>query len=161
MIVRPSARVLILDDADRILLYRALSTTENPDYAWITPGGGVNPGEDLATAAARELREETGHRVAPEDLGPVVAVSSGPWESAEGVRFYGEDSFFLLRVPHLEVDVSGMEELESSLLDTFRWWTLPELRAATERVLPYRLAELLETLLHRIPAEPIVLPWHL
>ncbi|MEV2272899.1 NUDIX hydrolase [Nonomuraea africana] len=160
-ILRPSARIFLVDDRHRILLYRGLGPTKNPDCAWFTPGGGVQPGEELTVAAARELREETGHTVAPDALGPVVAVSSGHWVRDDGVLFRSEDSFFFLRVPELEVDISGMEDLERSLLDTFRWWTLNELRATTERVIPLNLAELLERLLKGdIPAEPVVIPWH-
>ncbi|MFB9879287.1 NUDIX hydrolase [Planobispora siamensis] len=157
---RPTARILLLDDDDRILLWRGLGPTENPEYAWFTPGGGVDPGETLTEAAARELREETGNTVSPEDFGPVVAVSSGYWRDRDGRLFRAEDSYFLLRLSEPVVDVSGMEDLEHSLLDTFRWWTLPELRTGGEFTIPVDLAALLERLLSDPPQEPIVLPWH-
>ncbi|SOD60937.1 ADP-ribose pyrophosphatase YjhB, NUDIX family [Streptomyces zhaozhouensis] len=35
---------------------------------WELPGGGIDPGESPREAAARELWEETGHRVPPERL---------------------------------------------------------------------------------------------
>lgn len=47
---------LVLDRQDRVLLV-------NPAYdckAWQLPGGGAHQGETLASAAARELEEETG-----------------------------------------------------------------------------------------------------
>jgi 8-oxo-dGTP pyrophosphatase MutT (NUDIX family) len=38
-----------------------------PD-AWCFPGGGIEPGETAREGAVRELEEETGIRVAPDDL---------------------------------------------------------------------------------------------
>ncbi|MFB9718941.1 NUDIX hydrolase [Planobispora longispora] len=160
-IFRPTARILLVDDSERVMLYRGMGPTKNPEYAWFTPGGGVHPGESLPVAAARELREETGHDVSPDAFGPVVARSSGYWRAADDTLFRAEDSYFLLRVPALTVDVSGMEALERSLLDTFRWWTAAELDALDERVIPPGLAGLLRRLLAAGPPdEPVVLPWH-
>lgn len=162
MIYRPSARVLLIDDVDRLLLYRGLLLqVEKPSYAWFTPGGGIDPGETPQQAAARELHEELGHVVTPDALGPVVATSSGRW-SLRGEVFSSDDSYFLLRVHGLEVDTSGMEEEERAVTDRFHWWTLSELASAAEPVVPMELAPLMSRLIGGgVPAEPVVLPWHL
>lgn len=51
------ARVMVVD-GDRVLLIRH---TYVP--GWQFPGGGIGPGETVADGAAREVLEETGHRV--------------------------------------------------------------------------------------------------
>jgi 8-oxo-dGTP pyrophosphatase MutT (NUDIX family) len=54
---------VIVGDCERILLGHA---TRSP--RWDIPKGEAEPGEDFATAAARELHEETGLLVAAGDL---------------------------------------------------------------------------------------------
>ncbi|WP_433226155.1 NUDIX domain-containing protein [Microtetraspora malaysiensis] len=155
-IQRPTARVLLADDDDRLLLFSSVDAT------WFTPGGGVAKGEPLNVAAARELREETGRRVAPEDLGPVIATTSGHWRADwDGRIRFSVESFFFLRAPVFDLDPAGLERHERTYITGHRWWTFPDIRATTENVVPWGLAGVLERLYAgEIPAEPVRLPWH-
>lgn len=159
-IARPTARVLLVDSRDRILLYRVPPSPDDPYGAWYTPGGGIEAGETPRTAAARELLEELGHDVRPEALGPVVATCAGDWTRHDGTPMRSKDSFFFLRVPSLQVDVSRMDEYERALVDNFHWWTSADLRATNESVFPAGLADLLDRLTSGdTPSTPVVLPW--
>lgn len=155
-IPRPTARILLVDDRDRLLLF---SFVGDPARWWLTPGGRVNDGETLPEAAIRELREETGNVLGIEDLGPVVAVCSGEWRT--GSRAYlDHDSFYFVRAPIAVVDSSGQEEAARRFLTGHRWWTLAELEATQESVVPIGLAGLIAQLLAGdLPAEPVRLPW--
>jgi hypothetical protein len=70
-LLRPASRLLVIDSLDRILLFRVAEDQRRPRPLWITPGGGVHPGESPEDAARRELWEETGIEAEP---GPCVWV---------------------------------------------------------------------------------------
>lgn len=160
--VRPSARVLLCDGDDRLLLFRSYLRADEPllGQCWYTPGGGVHDGETIAEAAARELRAEAGLDVAPADLGRPVAWASG-YADLGWLAGIFRDDFFYHRVDAHDVDTSGQESHERAHMTGHHWWTLDELAAPAEPVYPFGLVPLLTDLLAgRSPAEPVQLPWH-
>ena len=55
-IVRPGARVIMLDPHDRILLIRAEAPQQmDVPLLWLTPGGALDIGESYEDAARREV----------------------------------------------------------------------------------------------------------
>lgn len=65
MDMRVAAYAVIIDADDRVLLAH---WNEGRRAAWTLPGGGLESGEDPEHATRREVREETGYRVAVGDL---------------------------------------------------------------------------------------------
>jgi 8-oxo-dGTP pyrophosphatase MutT (NUDIX family) len=150
--VRRSARVLLLDASDRLLLVRS-------GHAWFAPGGGVEEGEELADAAVRELREETGLSVTPADLS-LVAYTTGRADLGWASGLFRDD-FFFCRVTSHQVDPAGLNEFERRHYGGHHWWTQAELAATRETIYPTNLAALVaELIVGRLPAVPIALPWH-
>jgi len=148
----------VADPEGRVLLFSAREA--DGERWWFTPGGGVHRDETVAQAGVRELFEETGFAVTEAELGPVVATASGLWLAEEkGKLFLGAHSFFFVRVDSGRLNTDGQEEFERALITGHRWWSGPELRAATERISPLGLADLLDRLLSGdIPARPVRLP---
>ncbi len=68
--LRVAASAVVQDDEGRVLLHRR---TDNG--RWALPGGGMDVGESIGQAAAREVLEETGYVVEPEH---VIGVYSDP-----------------------------------------------------------------------------------
>jgi 8-oxo-dGTP pyrophosphatase MutT (NUDIX family) len=144
-IPRTAARVLLIDEADRVLMFHGIDPADPTDVYWVVPGGGLEPGETPAQGAARELFEETGLRVQPAELGDPVFRNTVDF-SFNGSPYRQEQDFFLLRVPAWEVDTSNLDEIEHSAIDGHRWWSVPELEATTECFYPEVLPTLLRSL---------------
>ena len=149
-LVRPSARVVVLDPAGRVLLLGARLTA--PDLPpgdvlfWYTPGGGVEDGESLRTAAVRELAEEIGLDADPAALeGPVwFRRFVGPFGA---LSIDNRETYFVLRDVVHDVDPRGRTDLEVLGDEPHRWWTVEEIAASSEEFAPRELAGVLPTLL--------------
>jgi 8-oxo-dGTP pyrophosphatase MutT (NUDIX family) len=148
--VRPTARVVVIDPAGRVLLLGARLTDPalppGDVLFWYTPGGGVEDGESLREAAVRELAEEIGLVVAPSALEGPVCLRRHLGAFA-GVDIDSRETFFLLRDVVHEVDPSGRTELEVLGEEPHRWWSAAEVAASGETFAPGDLADRLPELL--------------
>lgn len=142
---RRGARVLLIDSAGRVLMFRGHDPAQPGRRYWFTAGGGIDDGETARDGAIRELYEETGLRADPADLvGPVhEEVIDFPYD---GTWYRQAQVFFLLRVDTWTVDTSRFEPVEKASIDSWRWWSAAELRAADEAWYPAELADLLDRL---------------
>jgi 8-oxo-dGTP pyrophosphatase MutT (NUDIX family) len=142
---------VLIDSDGRVLLQQVEGLDEGT--MWITPGGGLEPGESHEAAALREIREEVGHDVGA--LGPWIWTRQHDF-TFRGLRYHQRERFFLVRCEPFEVDESGLDELEVEVVKGHRWWTLDEIARSTELFAPRALVELLRPLLRgESPAEPI------
>ena len=149
--IRPGVRVLVIDTDDRVLLFASHDDDGRP--FWYPPGGGAEPGETAEETARRELWEETGLTG--------VELEAEIWRrrglaSWGGVTYDGRERWFLARVAPYRIDTSGFTTEEQRSIVAHRWWTVDELAAAADRLVPANLDELVRGLLRDgPPAEPI------
>ncbi|PJJ65287.1 NUDIX domain-containing protein [Compostimonas suwonensis] len=103
---------------------------ENGHSGWTLPGGGIDPGEDPADAALREILEETGYTA---ELGELIGINSHVVDAAR--RTHGEGvPLHALRIVYRARVVSGelTDEIGGST-DRAAWFPLEEV-AALDRV---------------------------
>jgi ADP-ribose pyrophosphatase YjhB (NUDIX family) len=124
-ILRPAARVLLIDSQDRLLLIRARLEAEE---VWLTPGGGVREGETFEEGALRELWEETG--VGDVDLSPCVWMRTHvfPWD---GQVYKQQERYYVVLVDEVEITDRYRDGVAWTVLAYFRWWSLAEIQAST------------------------------
>ncbi|WP_130800219.1 NUDIX domain-containing protein [Streptomyces otsuchiensis] len=84
---------------------------------WALPGGHQDVGEESATAAARELREETGLRISPSDL-TYVGTWAAPGRDPRGR--YVTDAY-LAHLPAPATATGGDDATDA------RWWPVAAL----------------------------------
>jgi len=135
--------VLVFDAQDRLLLLRIEDPRARDPCFWMTPGGGIDPGETFEDGAARELWEETGI-TAP--VGPPIW-SRRRLGTFDGRAYDLDERFFVVRVDTATIVAVNFTEEEREVLTGYRWWSLEELLAPPEVLAPLPVAELVAPLL--------------
>lgn len=145
------ARVILLDQDQRVLLFRIdVPLSRDPEIRdvairWIGPGGGIEPGESAAAAAHRELLEETGMSgfTLSEQLDTIAQEVTLPDGSSLRVVHH----IFAATINAQEIDFTGMDQEELSIVTGFRWWSMEELHAEQPDVRPPGFVELVRSFL--------------
>jgi len=89
------AGAVVVNDGQVLLLWRHRFITDT--YGWEIPIGGIGDGEDAATAAAREVEEETGWRPGP--LRPLVYSQPTPGLMSSEHHIFRADSATFIGPP--------------------------------------------------------------
>ncbi|GAA2135900.1 NUDIX hydrolase [Streptomyces synnematoformans] len=109
-VVKRTARAILLDGDEMLLIKR---TKPGREPYWITPGGGVEPGDPSVVAALhREVDEELGARVTGAVPVFVDTVPEGP-EGPGGERGVKVQHFFACRLTSMDLTRRHGPEVEA------------------------------------------------
>ena len=137
---RDGVRVIVTDGPSVLLLLD--SDPGLPGSRWyVTPGGGVDPGESARAAAVRELAEETGLRVAASELEGPVAHRVAVHGYSDTITLQDE-AFFVVRTPRFTPDGAGHTASEREKLQGSAWVDLDAVGRLGVPVWPSELPEM-------------------
>lgn len=135
---RTASRVLVIAN-DKILLEEDSDPAFPRFIWWVTPGGGIGPGESYRQGAVRELEEETGLSTSEDQLeGPIAGRTI--YHGYSDTILIQREEFFRLHTTHFEAITSGYTREEQITLKGARWFSRSQLASVV--VWPPRLAEL-------------------
>jgi 8-oxo-dGTP pyrophosphatase MutT (NUDIX family) len=155
---RFTARLIILDPADRLLLIqykadpRAAAAHPGLKDFWFTPGGGIEPGETAEQAALREMDEEVG-------LSGLPLVAEVARRTALNDQFTRaaicHERYFLVRTATAAFNTARLQETDQDPVLDVRWWAPDAMAASGEVLIPPAILTLARRLIAGgAPAEP-------
>jgi 8-oxo-dGTP pyrophosphatase MutT (NUDIX family) len=145
VVERTAARLVVLDTAGRVLLLHVQDLSQpQPGTLWELPGGGMEAGETFSEAALRELREETGIEVGPEDIG------RPRWRRQVEYVYRGEcrhqrELIALVRVSEAALRIDDSLRVGNEREDVLgaSWWSMEQITASSELFYPLSLPTVL------------------
>lgn len=142
--LRLTSRIIVMDPTGAILLFMTQAPDSSGYSRWITPGGGVDPGENHYEAAIRELYEETGQ--AFESLeGPVWTFDFDVvFDQADHDRGHAE--YFFTRTHRFEPSPEFWTPEEHIDVTAWTWLSADQIESAQEPFEPAHLPNLVRSL---------------
>jgi len=138
---RATSRVLLFDETGRTLLFLQYGKSHDVPARWITPGGGVDPGESHDEAALREVVEETG--LVLDSIEPPFRdedfVPDQRWHPYQT----GHWAWYSVTTTRFEPARDGWTEEERADVIDWRWMTADELEADEHEFEPPELADII------------------
>ena len=138
---RATSRVLLIDPSGAVLMFLQYGKDRTVSPRWITPGGGVDPGESHHQAAVRELHEETG-LVLDTVPAPFLEEDFAPdqrWHPYQR----GHWAWYEIRTERFDPVRDGWTAEELQDVVEWRWMTADELGAEVNEVEPETLPAML------------------
>lgn len=154
MFIRKSARALVINSENKVLLFKfKFPEIKGEKVLWVTPGGGVEEGENFEQALKRELLEETG----------LVFNSIGHWIWTKEVVFNGKkgdfvsyERYYLIKSDNTDISFENMTLNEVRTLNAFKWWSVNEILSSSEEFFTPQLSNLiLKVIEGNLPDSPI------
>ena len=134
----------------RVLLMRVQEPVSGNEF-WVTPGGGLEPGESDVDALRREVSEETGAN----EISPGQLVWTRQCDFTWDNRDYSQKEYFYqVQTDRFEPVMDGNPAPgEASAFREFRWWSIEDIGRSEETFSPRDLHSLLESLTRNGPPD--------
>jgi 8-oxo-dGTP pyrophosphatase MutT (NUDIX family) len=126
-----------------VLLQLGRELHRRSDRFWLSIGGGLERGETLAEAAAREMREEAGIDVDPERLGEPVGTTVVRFSVFGLLPVTQYQTYFAIAVDDAALSFVHQSRLERLTIERHEWLSAEELAGRHERLADPELPRLM------------------
>lgn len=163
MDIRNSIKIILLNPKNEILLLGTDDksiTNKGKSYNgkfWQMIGGKIEEGEDIKSAANRELFEETGLTPNDVEFGDIV------WKGElklimSGVKTLIRQQFIVAKTQATDVTLKNLTPEEKPVAKQLKWFSTDEIKNSKEIIYPVGLDEYLSDLLtNGAPKEPVTI----
>ena len=163
MKIRNSIKIILLNSKKEILLISVDDksiTNKDKSYNgrfWQMIGGKIEEGEDIKSAATRELFEETGLTLSDVEFGKIV------WKGnltlvMSGVETLIRQQFIVAKTNATDVTLKNLTPEEKTVVKSLRWFSIDDIKKSEEIVYPVGLDEYLVDLFKNgTPIEPVTI----
>jgi 8-oxo-dGTP pyrophosphatase MutT (NUDIX family) len=152
-ITRSTARVLPVNHEGRVLLLLGQGLLRRGRPFWMSVGGGLERGETLPQAAARELHEEAGITVDPGDLGGDLGATVISYRAFTLLQVTQHQTYYALAVDDPAVSFAHQGFIERRCIDRHQWLSADELERRPERASDPDLPRLMRTAVSAVRPE--------
>ena len=150
MIRRRVVRAVMLTPDRHVLLMRIQEPVSGNEF-WVTPGGGLEPGESDEDALRREVAEETGASRFSADRLVWTRRVEFTWDNRDYSQW---EYFYRVQTDRFVPIMDGNPaQGEASAFREFRWWSIDDIGKSEETFSPRDLHSLLLSLSRNGPAE--------
>lgn len=163
MNIRNSIKIILLNTKNEILLLGTDDksiTNKDKSYNgkfWQMIGGKIEEGEDIKSAATRELFEETGLKPDDIEFGNIV------WKGEltlimSGVETLIRQQFITAKTNVTDVTLKNLTPEEKPVAKSLKWFSTDDIKNSKEIIYPVGLDEYLSELLTSgVPEEPVTI----
>lgn len=135
---------------DRHVLLMRVQEPKSGNEFWVTPGGGLEPGESDEDALRREVAEETGATRFSVDRLVLTRRVEFTWDNRD---YSQREYFYRVQTDRFEPVLDGNPaQGEASAFREFRWWSIDDIGRSDETFSPRDLHSLLESLTRNGPS---------
>jgi isopentenyl-diphosphate Delta-isomerase len=121
-----TVHIWFINSKNEVLLQRRSKNKENSPDMWdVSVGGHVSSGEDLISAAIREVKEEVGIKITPKNLEFIGTVKQ---EFILNQGTYIDNEFLSIYIIKIDIDNINQLSLQKEEVQILRWIPIKEFK---------------------------------